>query len=188
MNIPLPVITAQSYAIFDLKNGNLLLGRKENLRREIASLTKIMTFYTVLDLLERYRLKAENVKIKVTNAATLVTGTSACLREGDILTVYQLFYGLMLPSGNDAAYLLAEYFGEKLYQEKYQTETNDTQNGGSSVFIGSWQFPDGPIKYFLKEMNLNAAKLRMFSSNFDSPHGLINKYNYSTAYDVCLLT
>jgi len=56
MNIPLPVITAQSYAIFDLKNGNLLLGRKENLRREIASLTKIMTFYTVIDLLERYRL------------------------------------------------------------------------------------------------------------------------------------
>lgn len=37
-------------------------------------------------------------------------------------------------------------------------------------------------------MNLNAAKLRMFSSNFDSPHGLINKYNYSTAYDVCIMT
>lgn len=52
----------------------------------------------------------------------------------------------------------------------------------------SWQFWDSPIKYFLKEMNMNATKLRMFSTNFDSPHGMMNKYNYSTAYDVCLLT
>jgi D-alanyl-D-alanine carboxypeptidase len=44
------------------------------------------------------------------------------------------------------------------------------------------------VKYFLKEMNANAAKLKMFSSCFDSPHGLMNKFNYSTAYDVCLLT
>ena len=29
--------------------------------------------------------------------------------------------------------------------------------------------------------------MRMFSSAFDSPHGLMNKFNYSTAYDVCLL-
>jgi D-alanyl-D-alanine carboxypeptidase len=36
-------------------------------------------------------------------------------------------------------------------------------------------------------MNLNAFKLRMFSSQFDSPHGLANKHNYSTASDVCLL-
>lgn len=36
-------------------------------------------------------------------------------------------------------------------------------------------------------MNLNALKLRMFSSLFDSPHGLANKHNYSTASDICLL-
>lgn len=37
-------------------------------------------------------------------------------------------------------------------------------------------------------MNLNAVKMKMFSSNFDSPHGLVNKVNYSTGYDVCVLT
>jgi D-alanyl-D-alanine carboxypeptidase len=37
-------------------------------------------------------------------------------------------------------------------------------------------------------MNMNAVKLRMHSTNFDSPHGLMNKFNYSTAYDMCLLT
>ena len=44
-------------------------------------------------------------------------GTSAELREGDELTVRQLFYGLMLPSGNDSAFILSEYFGEYLSDE-----------------------------------------------------------------------
>jgi D-alanyl-D-alanine carboxypeptidase len=104
----------------------------------------------------------------------------------------QLFYALMLPSGNDAAFLIAEFFGEYLYNERY-LENNDSyvqsiQMTFPQAYIGSWQFPDGVIKYFLKEMNLNAVKLRMFSSNFDSPHGLVNKFNYSTAYDLCVLT
>lgn len=38
-------------------------------------------------------------------------GTSAHLQEGDVLTALQLFYGLMLPSGNDSAMVLAESFG-----------------------------------------------------------------------------
>lgn len=43
------------------------------------------------------------------------------------------------------------------------------------------------VKYFLKEMNHNAAKLKMYSSSYDSPHGLMNKHNYSTAHDIVLL-
>jgi D-alanyl-D-alanine carboxypeptidase (penicillin-binding protein 5/6) len=41
-----------------------------------------------------------------------VGGTTADLREGDVMTLDQLFYGMMLPSGNDAAFTLAEYFGQ----------------------------------------------------------------------------
>jgi len=33
------------------------------------------------------------------------------LEEGDVLTALELFYGLMLPSGNDSAMALAESFG-----------------------------------------------------------------------------
>jgi D-alanyl-D-alanine carboxypeptidase len=53
-----------------MKAGNLILGRKENLKREIASLTKIMTFYTALDLCERFRLNPEKIEIKVNKQAT----------------------------------------------------------------------------------------------------------------------
>jgi len=39
-------------------------------------------------------------------------GTSACLKEGDSLSIMHLMYGMMLPSGNDAAQALATYFGQ----------------------------------------------------------------------------
>ena len=38
-------------------------------------------------------------------------GTSAMLRGGDKILLYDLLRGLMLPSGNDAALTLAEFFG-----------------------------------------------------------------------------
>lgn len=43
------------------------------------------------------------------------------------------------------------------------------------------------ISRFLKEMNSNAKRLKMTNTNFDSPHGLANKNNISTAYDIALL-
>lgn len=64
-NLALPQISAQSYTVFDMKTGNLILGRKENLKREIASLTKMMTFLTVSQLLERYGLDPDHIKITV---------------------------------------------------------------------------------------------------------------------------
>ena len=56
----------------------------------------------------------ENTTIKVSSHAANVIGTSAELLENDTLTLKQLLFGLMLPSGNDAAHCLAEYFGGKL--------------------------------------------------------------------------
>lgn len=79
-----------------------------------------------------------------------------------------------------------------LYNDKYydceQVITQYSPLCGFTTITGSFQFEDTSVKYFLREMNANATKLKMFSSNFDSPHGLMNRFNYSTAYDVCLLT
>jgi D-alanyl-D-alanine carboxypeptidase (penicillin-binding protein 5/6) len=40
------------------------------------------------------------------------TGTTANLRAGDKLSILDMLYGMMLPSGNDAAYAIADFFGE----------------------------------------------------------------------------
>lgn len=81
-----------------------------NTEKEVASLTKIMTCIVVLELMEKYKLD-KNVKVKVNKNSSNLSGTSANLVEDSWVDVYDLLYGLMLPSGNDAAWLLAQVFG-----------------------------------------------------------------------------
>ena len=45
--------------------------------------------------------------IKISPSSASQTGTTAELKENKYLLLYDLFYGAMLPSGNDAAYLLS---------------------------------------------------------------------------------
>lgn len=89
---------------------------------------------------------------------------------------------MMLPSGNDAAFALAEYFGD-LLKEKRSSNGGQLFDGNS----GSTYSTHPSVKFFLKEMNNNADKLNMMDSFYDSPHGLKNVRNFSSAYDVCLL-
>lgn len=44
-----------------------------------------------------------------------IKGTSAKLKENTIISIYDLLYGLMLPSGNDSAVCLAEIVGLFMY-------------------------------------------------------------------------
>ena len=48
-------------------------------------------------------------------------GTSATLRHNDKILLKDIFYGLMLPSGNDAAWALAEFFGLQLLKGTLRT-------------------------------------------------------------------
>jgi D-alanyl-D-alanine carboxypeptidase len=57
----------------------------------------------------------------VSKNASTVGGTSAMLREGQRLSIYDLLHGLMLPSGNDAAMVLAEHFGRYFVLDKAKT-------------------------------------------------------------------
>lgn len=97
----------------------------EREKRECASLTKIMTAYVVIKLMERFKIE-ETQLVKVSEYAARVNGTSAQLQEADTLTVLQLLYGLMLPSGNDAAHCLAEYFGG-LLKKKQEDDAKDSK-------------------------------------------------------------
>ena len=80
----------------------------------MASLTKIMTLYCCLRLQTQFNINPKTKFKKVSRNAAVLIGTSAQLKEGDILSVEDLYYGMMLPSGNDAAYTLAEFYGTHL--------------------------------------------------------------------------
>ena len=73
--------------MYDCVSKSILKSRKHNLRREVASLTKMMTLITVIKLLARFNLNPLKIFITVSRAGSHVIGTTANLREGDVLTV-----------------------------------------------------------------------------------------------------
>ena len=64
-----------------------------------------MTFWVITNMAKRYQLNLEKLKIKILLSSTtaILGGTSAGLLEHDSITISELLYGMMLPSGNDAA-------------------------------------------------------------------------------------
>ena len=98
-------ISAGSAVLMDAKTGRILYEKDPHNRHLIASTTKIMTALIVCEqcnVLDRMRIPKEAVGIE---------GSSMYLREGEVVTVQELLYGLMLHSGNDAAVALAIYCG-----------------------------------------------------------------------------
>ena len=63
--------------------------------------------------------------------AASTIGTSANLKAGDELTILDLLYGMMLPSGNDAACALAEHFGAILLRYDSSRKLSDTDESKS---------------------------------------------------------
>jgi len=92
----------------------ILSSSKANEILQTASLTKVATALVVLNNCSKTQLKRK-VTVSAT-AASVKQGTHAKLRAGDRLSITELLYGLMLPSGNDAAEALAEHVGKKLLQ------------------------------------------------------------------------
>ncbi len=94
--------SAQSAFAFDADTGRVFYQKNANQQRAMASTTKIATAITAIrnckDLDEEVEIGAESVGIE---------GTSIYLRVGEVLSVRELLYGLMLRSGNDAATALA---------------------------------------------------------------------------------
>ncbi len=98
-------VSARHAYVLDAVSGRVLYQRSPDERSLIASTTKIMTALVVCEqcnVLDRMRIPKEAVGIE---------GSSMYLREGEVLTLQELLYGLMLSSGNDAAVALAIYCG-----------------------------------------------------------------------------
>lgn len=105
-------VGAKSAAVENAATGGLLWSRGLNTERPMASLTKVMTAYIAIqagDLDGRITIPSAVVEYVLEHDAS-----NAGLRPGDTLTVNQLLYALLLPSGADAAYALAEAYGPGL--------------------------------------------------------------------------
>lgn len=112
-------------------------------------------------------------------------GTTAELRQGAVYSLHDLFFGMMLPSGNDAAYLVAEVGGvvaRMLREGRVEAGVLEDADRLEGLMLRG-----NNVTLFLREMNRLSWQLGMGSSNFANPHGLANPANYSTALDLCKL-
>ena len=102
---PPPKVYAKSWIVVDADTGDVLAAKNAHLRLRPASTLKTLTAVTLLprlDLDDQYRVRWEDAH---------VMGSAVGIVPGSRYTVDQLFYGLMLPSGNDAARALASANG-----------------------------------------------------------------------------
>jgi len=115
---PAPAVQASGVAILD-ENGNMVYGSAPHARYPMASTTKMMTALVAVDRIDLQR------KVVIDVSWDEIPDSSVMyLTLMDELTIEDLLYGMMLPSGNDAARAIAravsgdEYRFVKLMNEK----------------------------------------------------------------------
>ncbi|MEU2895180.1 D-alanyl-D-alanine carboxypeptidase family protein [Streptomyces sp. NPDC001273] len=154
-----PAIVAKGGYVMNNANGRTLYTKGGDTRRSTGSTTKIMTAKVVLAQKNLNLNSTVTIQKAYSDYIVSRTASSARLIVGDKVTVRQLLYGLMLPSGCDAAYALADKFG-----------TGKTRSARVKSFIG--------------KMNADAKKLGLKNTHFDSFDGIGNGKNYSTPRDL----
>jgi D-alanyl-D-alanine carboxypeptidase len=144
----------KSALLFDLDTGRVLYRHNPTEVQPIASLTKMMTALVVVDRVP------EGSKVLITKEAVhYEAGGSAIglLPRGKWIGVNTMLYGLMLPSGNDAAIALAQ------------------------------RAAGGSVKRFVRYMNEKAEQMGLLCTRFSTPSGFADKDNHSCAADLAAI-
>ncbi|MEU2793823.1 serine hydrolase [Streptomyces sp. NPDC007100] len=106
-----PTVAAKGAALLDGTSGDALFGKDADTARPIASTAKIMVATVVLDTKGVDLERQVPVRQEYRDYVTKRGASTADLQTGDKVTVRQLLYAALLPSGADAAYALADTFG-----------------------------------------------------------------------------
>ncbi|MET8452561.1 serine hydrolase [Streptomyces sp. NPDC005209] len=162
-----PSVSAQGAYAMNAATGRTLFGKGADTQLRTGSTTKIMTALVVLsqrhvDLNRKVKIKKEYTDYVIDPVTGNARYSSAKLILGDSMKVKDLLYGLMLPSGCDAAYALADTYG---------TGSTTAQR----------------TKSFIAKMNGKARELGMTNTHFDSFDGVSNGRNHASARDLARL-
>lgn len=104
---PAPNIGASSYVLMDFQSGQILAEKNPDTHRAPASTTKLMVAYIVFHELAAGRITLQT-KFPVSKKAWSQGGSRMFLKLGSQVSVNDLLQGLLIPSGNDAAVVLAQ--------------------------------------------------------------------------------
>nr|WP_315023852.1 VanZ family protein [uncultured Aminipila sp.] len=157
-------LIAKNAYFIDVSSNTVYYQKESEQKIAPASTTKMLTALTTLDYCdmdEEVRV-GEEVKLIADNASR------AWLYAGNELTVQQLLDGLLLPSGNDAAYAIGVFTGRKIAEDE-------------NLSI------DEALSVFMTAMNNKAKSIGAKNSNFTSPDGYDSENQYTTAQDLAFI-
>ena len=163
-----PIVTAKAWVIAD-QNGNVVFEFHSNAPLEAASTTKIMTAYLVVRLAAKQPEVLEET-VEFSARADDTVGSTSGIRAGEKVSVRDLLYGLMLPSGNDASVALAEHFGARVASKPQVTDSDEA------------------YRLFVEEMNAAADSLGLKQAHYETTHGLSHEEHLISASDLIRLT
>lgn len=160
-------ISAKSAILVDISSRTVLYGKDADKKRYPASTTKLMTALTVLQ-----NMSVNDVVTIGDEISMIATDSSkAGFAKGQIVTVEELLEGLLVSSGNDAAYVLAKATGEAIFEDNIENEGKT--------------FSDAQcIQRFILEMNKNVRDMHLENTHFTSPDGYDDDGQYTTASDL----
>lgn len=160
-------VKAKAAVLVDLKTKNILYGKNMNEKRSPASTTKLMTALTVLQVMNLNSVVVVGSEVDMIASDSSKAGFS----KGQVATVEELLNGMLICSGNDAAYILAKATGKEIF-------ANNIANEGK-------KFTDAQcVERFVLEMNKNVRDMKLENTHFTSPDGYDDSRQYTTASDL----
>ncbi|MEA2525710.1 MAG: hypothetical protein QOF33_2660 [Thermomicrobiales bacterium] len=159
--VPELQITSKHYIVIDADTGEVFAQRGAHDQVAVASLTKV---FTTIEALERGRLD-QVVTTKDSDVFDPVSSTVMGFGAGETLTLEDLLYGMMLPSGNDAAHAIARALG-------YQDGDTDSE----------------AVRRFVDMMNERIRNMGLTETNLVRPDGWGVKGHHSSAHDLAVFT
>ena len=158
-------LSAHTAFVYDTYNSYMMyLGGDGDAPLAPASLTKLMTSYTARQIMDADYVITAGSEVSWIDPQS----SRAWVGEGHQLTVEMLIQGMMMPSGNDAAYVIAVGGGRVL------AEDPELDN-------------EMALRVFMDEMNAQARELGMKNSHFVNPDGIDADGHYTTANDLVIL-
>lgn len=159
-----PEITAQTAILAEASTGKVIYQKDMDKKMYPASMTKLLTALVVLDYFSPEALVTVGTEIDEISWDSSKAGHI----KGETLTVKNLIRGLMIPSGNDSANVLAVAVARK------------AENNENLPF-------EECISVFTNLMNEKANALGATNSHFANAHGYHDENHYTTAHDMLLI-
>lgn len=193
-DIPVPALSdvhCASYCVYDKTTGYIVISQNPDDKIYPASMTKIMTCMLSLEYLDTA------AKLTASPSAMAGLGADSSLMgifEGEKVKVSELLYGLMLPSGNDAANVLGEGCVDAFFT-KYPAGGSTLNKDGVNAQYLLDTLGDNKehilsmrkLEAFAALMNLRAKTLGCKGTHFVNACGLPDDNHYTTAYDLTLI-